>query len=82
MFYNIFLQSKSTAPKKGSAEIIQKNKKIFKKRLTFGRPNVIIYSGGEGMAKKKRKPISDKLENALIDFLIGLLLLIIDKIIN
>ena len=32
------------------------------------------------MAKKKRKPISDKLENALIDFLIGLLLLIIDKI--
>lgn len=34
------------------------------------------------MAKKKRKSISDKLENALIDFLIGLLLLLIDKIIN
>lgn len=34
------------------------------------------------MAKKKRKPISITLQNALIDFLIGFLLLIIDKIID
>ncbi len=32
--------------------------------------------------KKKRKPINGKLTDALIDFLIGLLLLIIDKIIG
>lgn len=32
------------------------------------------------MAKKKRKSINSTLTNALIDFLIGLLLLIIDKI--
>lgn len=32
--------------------------------------------------RKKKKPINEKLENALIDFLIGLLLLIIDKIIK
>lgn len=34
------------------------------------------------MAKQKRKSTNDKLQNALIDFLIGLLLLIIDKIID
>lgn len=35
------------------------------------------------MAKsKKRKPINNTVKNALIDFLIGLLLLIVDKIIN
>ncbi len=34
------------------------------------------------MAKKKRKPISTTAKSALIDFLIGLLLLIIDKIID
>ena len=35
------------------------------------------------MAKhNKKKPINDKLINALIDFIIGLLLIIIDKIID
>lgn len=35
------------------------------------------------MAKdKKKKPINDKLVTALIDFIIGLLLLIIDKMIE
>lgn len=35
------------------------------------------------MAKdKKKKPINDKLITALIDFIIGLLLLIIDKMIE
>lgn len=32
--------------------------------------------------RQKKKPINDKLLNALIDFLIGLLLLIIDKVID
>lgn len=34
------------------------------------------------MAKKKRKSISPTLQKALIDFLIGFLLLLIDKIID
>ena len=34
------------------------------------------------MAKKKRKSNNTILQNALIDFLIGFLLLIIDKIID
>ena len=34
------------------------------------------------MAKKKRKSINNTFQNALIDFLIGILLLIIDKIIG
>lgn len=32
--------------------------------------------------RNKKKPINDTLQNALIDFIIGLLLLIIDKIID
>ena len=32
--------------------------------------------------RKKKKPINDKLVNALIDFLIGFLLIIIDKLID
>ena len=32
--------------------------------------------------RNKKKPISEKLVNALIDFTIGLLLIIIDKMIN
>lgn len=32
--------------------------------------------------QNKKKSINEKIENALIDFLIGLLLLIIDKIIE
>lgn len=32
--------------------------------------------------RQKKKPIDDKLLNALIDFLVGLLLLVIDKLID
>ncbi len=32
--------------------------------------------------RNKKKPINDKLLNALIDFIIGLLLIIIDKLID
>lgn len=32
--------------------------------------------------RHKKKPINDKLQSALIDFLIGLLLLVIDKLID
>ena len=32
--------------------------------------------------RNKKKPINDRLTNALIDFLIGLLLILIDKLID
>lgn len=32
--------------------------------------------------RQKKKPINDKLLNALIDFIIGLLLIVIDKLID
>ena len=57
--------------------------KNCKKNLTYVYKYDIIYTGGEEVARQnKKKPINEKLENALIDFLIGLLLLIIDKIIK
>ena len=60
----------------------KKVEKLFKNLLAFAYAYVILYSGGEEMTKKKRKTINTVLQNALIDFLIGFLLLIIDKIID
>lgn len=63
----------------------EKFQNIFKKRLTYTYDYVIIYTylrkGGNKMADKK-KSNKEILISALLDFVIGLLLLIIDKIID
>ena len=58
--------------------------KYLKKRLTyFAKYDIILLlKGGEEMANNKKKSNKDFLISALIDFTIGLLLLIIDKIIQ